>query len=147
MSYQSWPSLVNQFQNEVGKLFERSFPQAEDASKVSTTKWTPLVDIKEEPNQFVIRADVPGVDPKDIKVTMEHGILTIHGERQQEKEEKGDNYYRLERASGVFYRRFSLPDSADGEKITAKSKHGVLELCIPKRSKDQSRRVEVKVES
>jgi len=148
MSYQSWPSLVNQFQNEVGKLFERNFPLNEsDSSKISTTQWVPAVDIKEEPNRYVIKADIPGVDPKDIHVSMENGMLTIHGERLHEKEEKNENYYRAERTRGVFYRRFNLPDSVDGENISAKGKHGVLEIIIPKKTKNQSRKVDVKVES
>jgi HSP20 family protein len=147
MSYQSWPSLVNQFQSEVGKLFERSFPTAEgDASKIATAQWTPSVDIKEEANRFVIRADIPGVNPKDIHVSMENGILTIRGERQHEKEEKSENYFRTECARGVFYRHFSLPESADAENISAKGKHGVLDIIIPKRPKDQARKVDVRVE-
>lgn len=115
----------------------------DDSSNVVVSHWRPAVDIKEEDKQFVIRADIPGVDPKDIEITMEAGILTIKGERTLEKEEESDGYKRIERARGTFYRRFSLPDTADAEKIEARGKDGVLEIVLPKHEKVQPRRITV----
>lgn len=141
--YEPW-SLLNQLHGEIDQLFT---PQrrrlGEDSANVATSDWTPAVDIKEEPEQFVIRADIPGVDPKDIDVHMENGILTIKGERQSETKEEREGYKRIERVRGNFYRRFSLPDTANAEAISAKSQHGVLEVVIPKQQKVQPRRIEV----
>ena len=105
--------------------------------------WRPAVDIKEEDKQFVIRADIPGVDPKDIEITMEAGILSIKGERTVEEKDENGGYKRIERARGTFYRRFSLPDTADVEKIEARGKDGVLEIVLPKHKKVQPRRITV----
>ncbi len=115
-----------------------------DESNVVTSSWVPAVDIKEEAERFVISADVPGVDPADIEVTMENGVLTIRGERKFESREDGEKgYRRVERLHGTFYRRFSLPDTADAEKITARGTHGVLEVVIPKQPAVQPKRISV----
>ncbi len=142
--YEPW-NLLNQFQTEVNRLFESRLGdlQEGDSSSVVTSGWRPAVDIKEEENRFVIRADVPGVDPKDIEVTMEGGVLTLKGERSTQAEAEREGYKRIERARGTFYRRFSLPDSADAEGIKAKGKDGVLEIVIPKHERVQPRRITV----
>ena len=88
-------------------------------------------------------ADIPGVDPEDIEVNMENGILSIKGERKSEHTEEKEGYKRIERAYGSFHRRFTLPESADPESIKAKSKHGSLEIVIPKREAVQPRRISV----
>ncbi|HKS93520.1 MAG TPA: Hsp20/alpha crystallin family protein, partial [Gammaproteobacteria bacterium] len=106
--------------------------------------WIPAVDIKEEDQRFLIHADVPGVDPKDIEITMEDGILTLKGERKGETREERDGYRRVERVSGQFFRRFTLPDTADAEGVSAKGVNGVLEISIPKQPKAQPRRITVK---
>lgn len=117
---------------------------ADDNTDVAISHWRPAVDIKEEDNRFLIKADIPGVDPKDIEITMEDGVLTIKGERTSEKEEKREDYRRVERSRGTFYRRFSLPDTANAEKIEAQGKDGVLEIVIPKQDKVLPRRISVK---
>jgi HSP20 family protein len=91
----------------------------------------------------VLHADVPGVDPTDIELQMENGVLTLRGERKSEVKEEKDNYHRVERVTGSFYRRFTLPDTADAENISAKSVNGVLEVRIPKQARVQPRRIEV----
>ena len=137
-------SLFNQLQNEINRLFEsRVGPAGEDSSTVVTSHWMPAVDIREETDRFVLYADVPGVDPKDIEVTMENGVLTIRGERKLESEEEREGYKRTERARGTFYRRFSLPDSADPERVSARGKNGVLEVTIPKHERVQQRKISV----
>lgn len=140
--YDPWTRL-GQFQNELGKLFDTRLPVGNDDNSVVTSDWAPAVDIKEEKDRFVLHADIPGVDPKDIEVHMEDGILTIKGERESEKKEEREGYKRIERAYGSFYRRFSMPDTADAEKINAKSKNGVLEIVIPKHEKVQPRKIAV----
>ena len=115
----------------------------EDNSSVVTSHWAPSVDIKEEEGRFLLTADLPGVDPKAIDVTMEKGVLTIKGERSFEDTEEREAYKRVERAYGTFYRRFSLPEAVDAENITAESKNGVLHVSIPKHEKAQPRRIEV----
>jgi HSP20 family protein len=143
--YEPW-GLLRRFNDDVNQLFSesRNLPVAEgDRSSIVTSNWSPAVDIKEEDERFVLKADIPGVDPKDIDVTMEDGVLTIKGERKHESEEEAEGYKRVERSYGSFYRRFSLPDTADAERVTAKGKDGVLEVLIPKQEKVQPRRIAV----
>jgi HSP20 family protein len=143
--YEPW-GLLRRFNQDVNQLFRESrvAPGAEgDRSDIATSNWTPAVDIKEEDERFVLKADIPGVDPKDIDVTMEDGVLTIKGERKHESEEEANGYKRVERSYGSFYRRFSLPDTANAERVTAKGKDGVLEVSIPKQEKVQPRRITV----
>ncbi len=106
--------------------------------------WTPSVDISESETEYTLLANLPGVDPEAIEITAEKGVLSIKGELETESEEKGDNYLHIERQSGSFYRRFTLPDSADTDKIEAKAEHGVLKIVIPKQEVAVSRRIEVK---
>lgn len=130
-------------QDEIKQVFDKFFNEDADASSVVTSQWMPRVDIKEEGERFLILADLPGVDPNQIEVQMDKGILSIKGERKTESVTEGDRYSRVERAHGVFYRRFALPDSANPEGITASGKHGVLEISIPKRPETTPRRIQV----
>jgi HSP20 family protein len=107
--------------------------------------WVPSVDVKEETERFVIHADVPGVDPKDIEVTLEDGVLTLRGERKSESRTEEDGWRRVERVSGQFLRRFTLPETADAEGISAHGQNGVLEIVIPKLAKAAPRKIAVKV--
>lgn len=136
-------------QDEFKQLFERFFQLGEntDESSVVTSQWAPRVDIREEPNRFVILADVPGVDPQEVEILMDKGILSIKGERRSETSEQTDRYSRIERRYGRFHRRFALPESADPEGITANGRHGVLEISIPKRPETTPRRIQVGTDS
>ena len=138
--YEPW-SMLNQLRREMDRMFEGG--EGEENSAIATSDWIPAVDIKETKDAFVLHADVPGVDPKDIEVHMENGILTIKGERESEKKEEKEGYKRVERQYGSFYRRFSLPDTADAEKIAAKCKNGVVEITIPKKEAVQPRKISV----
>ncbi len=143
--YDPW-NVLSQFRDEMNRMFEETgarWPAEPDASSVVTSAWTPAVDIKENPDAYVLVADIPGVDPKDIDITMEGGVLTIRGERKHEETEEREGYRRRERIYGSFYRRFSLPDTADPDKIAARSKNGVVEITIPKREQAQPRRIAV----
>lgn len=136
---------MSRLQDEINSYFRSNdfLPIRFDESSVATSEWIPSVDIKEENMQFVIKADIPGVDPKDIDVSMEEGILTIKGERETEKTEEKDDYRRVECSYGSFYRRFSLPDTADGEKIKAKGKDGVLEITVGKKAPSVAKKIKV----
>ena len=128
------------FRQAVERLFQN---EESDGSSVVTSQWAPRVDIKEEEQRFVIFADVPGVDPANIEVSMEKGILTLNGERTVEKQEQTGRFTRVERAHGIFHRRFALPDSADADGISATGKHGVLEIVIPKKAEKAPRRITI----
>lgn len=131
-------------QSELSRMFDSPlFDLARDGSTVETSQWVPSVDIREEQNRFVVEADIPGVKPEDIEVTMENGVLAIRGERNQETTEDEGGYRRVERARGVFYRRFALPESADPDNIKARGENGVLKIEIGKQEKAQSRRIPV----
>ena len=122
--YEPW-GLLSQLQREL----ERGVAEGSTA----TAEWAPAVDIKEEANRFVIYADIPGVKPEAIDISMHDGVLTIKGEKSSESKTEKEGYKRVERTYGSFYRRFSLPDTANPYAISASSKNGVLEIVIPKR--------------
>ena len=135
-------NLLNNLQRE---LYDPALNNSySDDASVATANWTPSVDISENDKAFTLLADIPGVNPDNIDISMEKGVLTIKGERNSESVEEGENYRRVERQNGQFYRRFTLPDSADADKIEAKSTHGVLRITIPKQEVAVSRRIEVK---
>jgi HSP20 family protein len=139
MRYEPW-GLLDQMRRELERSMDT---RTAEGSSMATSDWVPAVDIKEEENDFLIVADIPGVDPKDIEVHMDNGVLTIKGEKESEKKEEREGYKRVERSFGSFYRRFALPDTADPDKITAKSNNGVLELRIGKQEKVQPRKISV----
>ena len=114
------------------------------ATTHSVADWSPAVDIVEDDNQYVLRADIPGVDPNDIDITMTDGALTISGTRETQSRNEQDGLKRVERFTGKFFRRFQLPDTADANSIDARSDHGVLIVTIPKQAKAQPRRIKVK---
>ena len=111
----------------------------------SDIAWTPAVDVHEEPERYTVRADLPGVEPKDIHVTADNGLLTIRGERRIEKRTEQKGFERLERVGGAFLRRFTLPEQVRADEIKARHNNGVLEIEIPKQPLPAVRRVEVQV--
>ncbi|MBT8080060.1 MAG: Hsp20/alpha crystallin family protein [Gammaproteobacteria bacterium] len=114
-----------------------------DADTATVADWLPPVDVIEEQDRFVLRADLPGVDPEAIAISMDKGVLTVSGERQREASAEVDGIRRYERRSGKFLRRFTLPESADADGIAAKSTNGILEISIPKQPQVQARRITV----
>lgn len=135
-------TFLNQLQREVNRLFESSRTDDEETGHI-LADWLPAVDIKEEPEHFVIHADLPGVDSKDIEINLENGILTLKGQRIAETQETAKQYRRVERVRGTFLRRFTLPDVADADKVSAKCKDGVLEVILPKREATKPRRIAI----
>ncbi len=139
--FESWRRM-HHLRNELDRLFE-PYNADQDQSSIATCDWIPAVDIKEEKDRYVLRADIPGVDPKDIEIIAENGILTLRGNRPGETRETRAGYSRVERPCGSFYRRFSLPDTADLARIAARSANGVLEIGIPKLTQTVSRTIKV----
>lgn len=136
--YEPW-SLLSQLQKELGRGFESE----QNDSTAVTAAWAPSVDIKEEEGRYFLHADLPGVKPEDIDITMENGVLSIKGERDTEAKTEKEGYKRVERTHGAFYRRFTLPDTIDAEGIAASSNDGVLELVIPKKAAVQPKKITV----
>lgn len=134
-------SIVDQMQREFGRAPLQSYRQAGDDGTVSD--WVPAVDVVEHKDKFVVRADLPGVDPADIDVSMDGGILSMAGERHAEDRSDVDGVQRYERFSGRFFRRFTLPETADADAIKAKSSNRISEVSIPKRPEVQARRIAV----
>jgi len=140
--YEPW-ALVNRLHRQFDRVLADTLGTQPEAASSPSVSWIPRVDIYEESDRFVVLADVPGVEPKDISITAEAGVLTIRGERRSEKKASDHGYERAERASGSFLRRFTLAEGADTESITAKHTNGVLEVTIPKQAKAQPRRISV----
>lgn len=136
--YEPW-ALHRELLNEVNRLFDRTT----DASSAATADWVPPVDIEEYADRFVLHADVPGIEPSSIEITLEKGVLTLSGSREQTVEQAGVERRRSERAGGKFLRRFVLPDTVDADNVSASGKNGVLEVVIPKRAQAQPRKIAV----
>ena len=105
--------------------------------------WAPRVDVEETEKEILVKADLTGVDPKAIEISIESGMLTIRGEKREEKEEREKNYHRVERFSGSFYRAIPLPEGSDPEKVTASSTHGVVTITVPKKAGPSPKKIPV----
>lgn len=112
---------------------------------LTVAQWSPLVDITEDEKEYLIKAELPDMKKEDVRLTVENDVLAISGERKFEKEEKGRKYHRVERAYGSFVRSFSLPEDADGSKVTADFKDGMLQVHLPKSEKAKPKAIEIKV--
>jgi HSP20 family protein len=139
--YEPW-AVVNRLHQSLDQFFNETLSSPEASSSPSVA-WVPRVDIHEEKDRFVVLADVPGVDPKDIDITAENGVLTVRGERRSQNRETDNGYERVERVSGTFLRRFTLPEGANTESIKARQTNGVLEVTIPKTPALQPRRIAI----
>ena len=129
---------------EPWRLFNRLHREvSSETSSSADIAWLPVVDVHEEAERFVVRADLPGVDAKDVEITAEKGVLTIRGQRQAEKRDNANTYEHVERVCGAFLRRFTLPESADTSAIKAKQSNGVLQVTIPKHPQVQPQRISV----
>jgi HSP20 family protein len=145
MRYEPW-GVVSQLQNEINRVFG-NLNDTESSS--ATSEWSPAVDVREYSDRFQLLLDVPGVDSKDVEITLDNGVLTVSGNRTEEKTVgshgvEQPQQQRIERRLGRFYRRFILPDTADAENVNASGRNGVLEIVIPKQPKAQPRRITVK---
>lgn len=138
-----WHRFQEDFDQLTRAMNERWPSLFEEEGEMAAREWSPTVDVIEEDDKFLLRADIPGVDPKDIEVSLDNGNLVIRGERKWEKEEKKEGYMRSECSHGMFYRRLALPEAADPDKISAKGKDGVLTVTIGKREVSKPKRITV----
>ena len=130
-------------EDRFSRLFTRNFPRFFDEGDASMTTWMPAVDIYETEHALTLKAELPGVDPKDIEARVEDGTLYLKGERKFEKESKKENYHRIERTYGSFMRSFALPTSVDADKVSAEYKDGVLTLTLPKKEEAKAKTITV----
>ena len=133
-------NVLNQLQSDLNRVFDA---RSDGDGSSATSDWTPTVDIQEFDDKFVLLADIPGVAPKDIELSLENGVLTLQGERKSEHSSDSGDVKRVERVQGQFYRRFVLPDTAKAENVTAKGSNGVLEIVIPKAPAAKPRKIKI----
>ena len=138
--YQPW-TLIDSLQRQLDQAFSTG---TDESAAAADAAWIPQVDIYEEAERYVVVADVPGVEPKDIRITADKGLLTIRGEKHSRETPQSNARQRLERRTGTFLRTFTLPEGADVDRIAAKQSHGVLEVVIPKQPQLQPRTIEVR---
>ena len=132
-------------QREFDRLFKEAFTPLFGDGETSTRTWAPPVDIYENENDIVLKAELPGVEPKDVEVKVEDNTHYLKGERKFEKETKEENYHRVERSYGSFARSFSLPNSINAEKVKADYRDGLLTLTLPKREEAKPRTIKIDV--
>jgi len=144
--FNPWKELED-MQKRLSTIFGRA-PVAtgnEKKEAISVTEWSPLVDITEDEKEYLVKAELPELKKEEIKISVHDDVLSISGERKYEKEEKGKKYHRVERAYGSFMRSFTLPENADGSKVNAEYKDGVLHIHLPKLEMAKPKAIEVKV--
>jgi HSP20 family protein len=134
-------------QDRMNRLFRESYgPEGREESLTSTT-FAPPVDVYEDEHNVTLKIEVPGIDEEDIDVRIENNVLTVHGERKLEKEEKEENFRRVERQYGSFTRTFTLPNTVDSEKVSANYDKGILKIGLPKKAEAKPKQIQVNVGS
>jgi HSP20 family protein len=136
---------LRSLQDEMNRLFMSNYSQRSGSEEGFTSgAWNPQVDIFENKDQIVLEAELPGMKPDDVNISIENNILTIHGERKFEKKDENDNFHRVERSYGSFTRSFTLPPTVSSENANAEFENGVLRLTLAKREEAKPRRIEIK---
>jgi HSP20 family protein len=135
---------LRSLQDEVNRVFSSSFGRGGNESGMMRGAWNPSVDIFENKDQIVLEAELPGLKPEDVNISIENNVLTIHGERKFEKKDEGDNFHRVERSYGSFTRSFTLPPTVSSENVDASFDNGILRLALAKREEAKPRRIEIK---
>jgi HSP20 family protein len=138
-------SELRGLQDDFNRLFNTTWPRLFNGEEALSGTWAPSVDIYEDQNSIVLEADLPGMKPEDFKLSIENYKLTLSGERKFEKDEKGENFHRVERSYGSFTRNFSLPSTVNVDEVNAEFKDGVLRVTLPKKEEVKARQVQVKV--
>ena len=137
---------MEDLQTRLSTLFGRApMRRTNGHEDITLADWMPLADITEDEKEYLIKAELPELKREDVKVIVEHGVLTISGERKFEKEEKKKKFHRVERGYGTFVRSFTLPDDADGTKIKAEFKNGLLTVHLPKSESAKPKQIEINV--
>lgn len=136
---------LSTIQERMNQLFEDFVGRTRGGreGELAISGWAPSVDISETDNEFIVSVELPGLEKDQIGVEYKDGILTLRGERKQEREVKEESYHRMERSYGAFHRSFTLPGSVDGEKISATMKNGVLEVRLPKKEAAKPKQIKV----
>jgi HSP20 family protein len=135
---------LNRLQRDMNELFENRMKNS-DEETTNACDWRPLVDVYEDVERYIVHAELPGIDPSEVKINVEENRLMLRGERKLHDEAKRENYHRIERYYGTFARTFTLPSTVDTEKISAEYKHGLLSVSIPKKLEVQPKQITVKV--
>jgi HSP20 family protein len=137
---------INSLQQEMNRLFNTFFESpATGGAGGGARRWIPPMDLVETDDHFVLRADLPGLGEGDVDLSLEENVLTLSGERKNEHEERGEGFYRVERATGSFSRSLTLPEGVDGDAISARFDRGVLEVRIPKPEQRKPRKLQIQV--
>ena len=131
--------------DRMNRLFRESFNDVGRDESLSTSTFAPAVDVYEDEHKVTLKIEVPGIDEKDIDVRVENNTLTVHGERRIEKEEKEENYRRVERQYGAFTRAFTLPQTVDADNVSASYEKGVLKIALPKKAEAKPKQIKVSV--
>lgn len=134
-------------QDRMNRLFRESYGPEGREESLTTTTFAPAVDVYEDEHSVNLKIEVPGIDEKDIDVRIENNVLTVHGERKFEKDEKEENFRRVERQYGSFTRTFTLPSSVDSEKVSANYDKGILKITLPKKAEAKPKQIKVNVGS
>ena len=134
-------------QDRMNRLFRESYNDAGRDESLTTSSFAPAVDVYEDEHQVTLKIEVPGIEEKDIDVRVENNTLTVHGERKIEKDEKEENYRRVERQYGSFMRTFTLPQTVDTEKVSATYEKGVLKITLPKKAEAKPKQIKVNIGS
>lgn len=137
---------LNEVQNRLTSVFGRFPNRLGNGNGFALANFSPDVDIIENENEYLVKADLPAMKKEDVNVTVENGVLSIAGERKSENEEKNNTWHRIERSYGTFERTFTMPDDADGAKLKAEFKNGVLHVHMPKNPAARPKKIAVKVD-
>ena len=135
---------VGRFRNDIDRLFDRFFDWGASPWTAEGSQWVPSVDVSETGKKVIIKAEIPGMDPKDIDISINGNRLTLRGERKHEHEEKGENFHRMERSCGAFSRTIELPAEVDSNKVEATYKNGILKVNLAKTKENAVKKIEVK---
>ena len=146
MAIQRWRpfGVLSSLQKDINRLFEDFWPMHRE--NLEEGALSPALDVSEDENNVYVVADLPGVEEKDVKLNFQNGILTLSGEKQEEKETRGKNFHRVERSYGSFSRSISLPGEVNAEKATAGYKNGVLRVTLPKKGEAKPKEITIKVD-
>ncbi|OGO91120.1 MAG: hypothetical protein A3F10_01440 [Coxiella sp. RIFCSPHIGHO2_12_FULL_42_15] len=144
--YRTGRDLISQLHNDFNRLLSPFEQKNLDLLEMSASEWIPTIDIQEEDMQYIVHADVPGVKPSDIEISMENAVLTIRGKRKTEIKEKEGSFLRVERCMGSFLRQLTLPESVDEKRIEAGYCDGVLRIRLPKMAKGKEHKIQIKSE-
>ena len=134
---------LSTLQDRINRAFRESYREGGQDESLATSSFAPAVDVYEDEHNVTLKIEVPGIDEKDIDVSLENNTLTVHGERKIEKEEKEENYRRVESQYGSFTRTFNLPPTVDSEKVSATYDKGVLKVTLPKKAEAKPKQIKV----